>query len=78
MIREVCLCYSMELRRKLEEERQVKERNLKLMEELERLADENVCINIRGISSVKLSSNAPALFIIERHGAVFEVLSNWN
>ena len=49
---EVCLCYSMELRRKLEEERQVKERNLKLMEELERLVDENVCINIWGECSV--------------------------
>ena len=47
VMREVCLCYSMELRRKLEEERQVKERNLKLMEELERLADENVCINLK-------------------------------
>ena len=55
-MREVCLCYSMELRRKLDEERQVKERNLKLMEELERLVDENVCINIQGIFSVKLSS----------------------
>ena len=55
-MREVCLCYSMELRRKLEEERQVKERNLKLMEELERLADENVCMMIQGIFSVKLSS----------------------